>query len=87
MQTIETVYHPAKGRVSATASGCRERVYVTVISGEYDHAYEEAVKRLIDKLEWPRGRRWVAGPDSHTNGLLWVCVPDDKGPFTPDITY
>lgn len=73
MQTIETKYHGptnARGsRISATASSCRKRVWIS-----YDHAlnaennHRAAARKLMAALNWTG--RYVGG---HTQtGMVFV---------------
>lgn len=73
MQTIETKYHRPTNtrgaRISATASGCRKRVWVS-----YDHALtlegncRAAAQKLMEALNWTG--RYIGG-DTPT-GMVFV---------------
>lgn len=78
MQTIETKYHgPTRtrnARISATASGCRKRVWV-----EYYHALtlegncRAAAQKLMETLDWTG--HYVGG---HTlTGMVFVNTHPD----------
>lgn len=85
MQSIETRYHGATNtkpsKISATASGCGKRVYVS-----YDHAldadgnHKAAALKLMETLDW-RGR-FIGG---HTKYGM-VFVNDDNARFDYSVT-
>lgn len=82
MQTIETKYHgptDTRGsRLSATASGCRKRVWVS-----YDYALNSegnhmaAAQKLMEVLDWTG--QYVGG---HTQtGMVFVDADPDFSPI------